>query len=122
MYQSLSGRWYPGGPGDRHRLPICHSLQHVAGTALFLQILRCYPRLCPEYRTKGNAEIAGLGDTSGTIEAGKCADIIVTRRNSLEGLDALRKLEMVVTRGQCINAPKVKKMEPVERELDRFLL
>lgn len=71
--------------------------------------------------TKGNAKIAGLGDALGTIEAGKCADMIVTRKNPLEGLDALRELEMVITYGQCINAPKVKKMVQVEQELDRFL-
>ena len=66
--------------------------------------------------TKGNAKIAGLGDALGTIEAGKCADMIVTRKNPLEGLDALRELEMVITCGLCINAPKVKKLEQVERD------
>lgn len=71
--------------------------------------------------TKGNAEIAGLGDTLGTIEAGKCADMVVTRRNPLEGLDALRQMDMVIIRGQRIDVPKVKKMEQVEQELDRFL-
>jgi len=71
--------------------------------------------------TKGNAEIAGLGDMLGTIETGKCADMIVTRRNPLEGLDALRQLDMVIARGRCFDAPKVKKMEQVEQELDRFL-
>lgn len=71
--------------------------------------------------TKGNAKIAGLGDTLGTIEAGKCADMIVSRKNPLEGLDALRQLDMVITRGRRINVPKVKKMAQVEQELDRFL-
>lgn len=71
--------------------------------------------------TKGNAEIAGLGDTLGTIEVGKCADMIVTRRNPLERLDALRQLDMVIARGRRFDVPKVKKMEQVEQELDRFL-
>lgn len=71
--------------------------------------------------TKGNAKIAGLGDTLGTIEAGKCADMIVTRENPLEKLDALRQLDMVVARGRRFDAPKVKKMSQVEQELDRFL-
>lgn len=71
--------------------------------------------------TKGNAEIAGLGGALGTIEEGKCADMIVTRKNPLEGLDALRQLDMVVARGRRFEAPKVKKMARVERELDRFL-
>lgn len=71
--------------------------------------------------TKGNAEIAGLGDTLGTIEVGKCADMIVTRRNPLERLDALRQLDMVIARSRCFDAPKVKKMFQVEQELDKFL-
>lgn len=71
--------------------------------------------------TKGNAEIAGLGDTLGTIEVGKCADMIVTRRNPLERLDALRQLDMVIARGRCFDTPKVKKMFQVEQELDKFL-
>lgn len=66
-------------------------------------------------------DFAGLGDTLGTIEAGKCADMIVTRRNPLEKLDALRQLDMVVTRGRRFDDPKAKKMEQVERELDKVL-
>lgn len=71
--------------------------------------------------TKGNAEIAGLGHTLGTIKAGKCADMIVAHRNPLEGLDALRQLDMVITKGRRFDAPKVKKMAQVEQELNRFL-
>lgn len=71
--------------------------------------------------TKGNAKIAGLGGQLGTIEAGKCADMIVTRKNPLEDLSALRELEMVVAGGKRIKKPKVRKMPEVERELDRWL-
>ena len=71
--------------------------------------------------TKRNAELGGLGDVTGSIEAGKCADMIVTRDNPLENLQALRKLELVVARGNRYHNPKVKKMEVCERELDKFL-
>lgn len=47
--------------------------------------------------------------------------MIVCQKNPLENLDALRQLDMVITRGQRIDAPKVKKMKQVERELARFL-
>lgn len=71
--------------------------------------------------TKGNAEIAGIGDVTGTIEAGKDADLIVTKGDPLEDLTVLRDPEMVVTRGSIIRDPKVKKVPEIEKELDRFL-
>lgn len=71
--------------------------------------------------TKRNAEIAGLGEVTGSLAAGKCADMIVTKENPLEDLKALRNVSMVVTRGKRISNPKVKKMPQVEAELDKFL-
>ena len=71
--------------------------------------------------TKRNAEIAGLGNETGTVEAGKCADLIVTKENPLENLQALRNVKMVMARGILYKDPKVKKMPDVERELDKFV-
>ena len=71
--------------------------------------------------TKRNAELVGLGEVTGTITPGKCADIIVSRENPLEDLTTLRDLSMVVSRGKLYDAPKVKKMSNVECELDKFL-
>lgn len=87
----------------------------------FCKFCNVTPAFALSTATKGNAKIAGLGDTLGTIETGKCTDMIICRKNPLEGLDALRELEMVIARGSCIDTPKVKKMAQVEWELDRFL-
>ena len=69
-----------------------------------------------------SAQMAGIGDKTGTIEKGKAADMIVTENNPLEDLRALRKVEMVVAGGTLIRNPKVKKKPQVEAELDKFLV
>lgn len=71
--------------------------------------------------TKRNAELAGIGDVTGSIQAGRCADFIVCARNPLEDLTVLRNLSMVVARGTVIRNPKIKKMPQVEAELDKFM-
>ena len=70
--------------------------------------------------TKRNAEILGLGSVTGSIEPGKCADMIACKDNPLENLSALRELTMVAAKGRVIRDPKVKKMPQVEAELDKF--
>lgn len=67
------------------------------------------------------AEMAGIGDITGTLEPGKCADMIVVEKNPLEDLRVLRNVDMVIVQGKVIRAPKVKKKQIVETELDIFL-
>lgn len=71
--------------------------------------------------TKRSAELAGIGDITGNIEKGKCADMIVTKDNPLDRLEALRHVDMVIARGRVIDSPKIKVNSLVERELDKFL-
>lgn len=67
------------------------------------------------------AEMAGIGDITGTLEPGKCADMIVVEKNPLEDLRVLRNVDMVIAQDKVIRAPKVKKKQIVETELDKFL-
>lgn len=71
--------------------------------------------------TKLNAQIAGVGDVTGSIEPGKSADMIVCRENPLESITALRDLSMVIIRGKKLKKIAIKKMAKVETELDKFL-
>ena len=65
--------------------------------------------------------MAGIGDITGTLEPGKSADMIVVEKNPLEDLRVLRNVDMVIVQGKVIRAPKVKKKQIVETELDKFL-
>lgn len=71
--------------------------------------------------TSRSAAIAGIGDKTGTIEKGKLAEMIVTRKNPLEDLRALRNVEIVVKGNNIIKNPKIKKRKQVEKELDKFI-
>ena len=68
-----------------------------------------------------SAEMAGIGDVTGTLEKGKAADMIVTKENPLDDLKALRHVDMVVASGRLIRNPRFKRREQVEAELDKFL-
>lgn len=71
--------------------------------------------------TLGNAEIAGIGDLTGSIEVGKSADMVVTCADPLRDFRALRDPVLVVSRGILFDHPKVKRFKAVEEELDRFM-
>lgn len=71
--------------------------------------------------TKRNAEIAGLSDVTGSIEVGKCADLIVTKDNPLDDLKALKNIDLVMARGRLYEHPTVKKNEKVDPEMEKFL-
>ena len=71
--------------------------------------------------TLRNAQLAGVGDITGSIEPGKSADFIVTKRNPLDDLRALQHLELVVCRGHVVKKPNPKRNKTVDALLDPYL-
>lgn len=71
--------------------------------------------------TAGNAAIAGIDKETGTIEAGKCADMIVVREDPLKDLTALKDVSMVMARGKLIRRPSHKKMKAIDELLDKYM-
>ena len=71
---------------------------------------------------KAGAQLAGIGDVTGSIVPGKSADFIVTRENPLEDLRALQHLELVVCRGRAVKKPSPKRKKEVDALLDPYLV
>lgn len=71
--------------------------------------------------TAGNAAIAGIDKETGSIEVGKCADMIVVKGNPLNDLSMLRNVSMVVARGKLIRKPRHKRMKDIDEVLDRYM-
>ena len=67
--------------------------------------------------TLSNASILGVDGLTGSVEAGKQADLIILDQNPLEDLTALRQPRMVVRDG-IVFTPRLKKLPAVEQELD----
>jgi imidazolonepropionase-like amidohydrolase len=72
--------------------------------------------------TLQNAIILGIDDVTGSVENGKCADLIVTKGNPLEDITVLRNVEKVVYRGNIIDEPKVKRYKNVDKALDPLIM
>lgn len=71
--------------------------------------------------TKINASILGIDGEVGTVEVGKKADLIVSRKNPLSDFSALKTLDYVITNGEIIKNPVIKKRKDVEEALDTLL-
>ncbi|MBE6115226.1 MAG: amidohydrolase family protein [Erysipelotrichaceae bacterium] len=72
--------------------------------------------------TLRNAQLAGIGDVTGSIEPGKCADLIVTEENPLTDLNTLRNVKLVMYQGNLLCDPKVKRKQIVDENLDPFMV
>ena len=87
----------------------------------FVKYCGVTPAFALHSATLGNAALAGIAGETGSIQPGKCADMIVCAADPLADLTALRTLDMVIKSGYRVEHPQVKKMDNVERELDKFL-
>ena len=87
----------------------------------FVKFVGVTPSFALHTATLVNATLAGIGDQTGSIAAGKDADILVAHDNPLENLETLRNVRMVFARGNYVKKPVVKRMEIVDKNLDPFL-
>ena len=71
--------------------------------------------------TLNNAKLAGIDGITGSIEIGKSADMIITKENPLDDLNALRNIDTVIIKGHIINNPKIKRNKYVDSYLDPYM-
>ena len=72
---------------------------------LDLYVEKCgfYPMEAIFTATKVAAEVLGVGDKVGTVEVGKQADLLVLPENPYDDIKALRKIQIIVKRGQVVH-------------------
>ncbi len=121
MAKACLARGIPVGLGTDTGCPFITHYDMWRELHYFVKYCGVTPTFALHTATLRNAQLAGLGGETGSIEEGKCADLIACRENPLEGFTALRGLELVVRGGARIERPQIKKMPDVERELDKCL-
>ena len=121
MAKACLARGIPVGLGTDTGCPFITHYDMWRELHYFVKYCGVTPTFALHTATLRNAQLAGLGGETGSIEEGKCADLIACRENPLEGFTALRELELVVRGGARIERPQIKKMPDVERELDKCL-
>lgn len=81
---------------------------HFALEVEFTQKLGMSPRQALVTGTQSNAQVIGMEDKVGTLQAGKFADMISVKGNPLEDLTVLRDVQMVMKSGvRYDNLPRV---------------
>ena len=68
-----------------------------------------------------NAQLVGLEAETGSIEAGKSADFLITDADPLQGFETMKDPYMVVMRGNIFLQPKAKKYPQTDALLDRYM-
>lgn len=111
----------PVGLGTDSSCPFVTQYDMWREICYFEKYVGAAPAFAIHTATLGNARIAGIADETGSIEAGKCADIALYDANPLEDLKALRTPSMVVARGLLMEHPSTKHIAAVDAELDKLL-
>lgn len=70
--------------------------------------------------TRVNAGVLGVSDTTGSIEVGKAADLVLLNANPLDGFRAFDAPVLVAARGHLIENPTVTRFAQIDSLLDRL--
>ena len=121
MAKACLARGIPVGLGTDTGCPFITHYDMWRELHYFVKYCGVTPTFALHTATLLNARLAGIDGETGSIEAGKAADLIVCAKDPLADLSALRTLSMVIKDGYRVEHPATKKLSEVERELDKFL-
>ncbi len=110
----------PVGLGTDSSCPYVTHYDFWREVVYFNRLVGVEPAAALHAATLGNARILHMEDEIGSVEAGKCADLIVVKENPLEDLTRLRKVDMVMARGKLIESPKRRQFPELDAALDNF--
>lgn len=110
----------PVGLGTDSACPYVTHYDFWREVVYFNRLVGVSPVAALHAATLGNARILKMDGEIGSIEVGKCADLVVLAKNPLEDLCALRKVEMVMARGVLNETPKHRQFAELDAALDRF--
>ena len=123
MAKACLARGIPVGLGTDTGCPFITHYDMWRELHYFVKYCGVTPTFALHTATLRNAQLAGTGQgETGSIEEGKCADLIACRENPLEGLHGAARAGAGCARRRAHRAPAdQKKMPDVERELDKCL-
>lgn len=70
--------------------------------------------------TQVNAGVLGIAESTGSIDPGKAADLVLLDANPLDGFRAYDAPVLIAARGQLIENPTVKRFAQIDSLLDRL--
>jgi len=77
------------------------------GHGLALHVKAGVPPLLAIHSATGlAAQVIGLGEVTGTLEAGKDADVIAVEGDPLHDITAMSRVAFVMARGRVVTAPR----------------
>ncbi|WP_371018017.1 metal-dependent hydrolase family protein [Pseudalkalibacillus sp. JSM 102089] len=64
--------------------------------------------------TRSNSEILGINESTGTLDIGKNADLLVLEKNPLDIIEAISGVNMVMVKGDLIKSPSIPNISEVD--------
>lgn len=111
----------PVGLGTDSSCPFVTQYDMVRELMYFVKYANVSNKKALCHATHINAKIINIDSFTGSIEVGKSADMLIMNDNPCEDLNALKKLDYVISQGRIFKDPIPKINSKIEKELDTLL-